>query len=137
MREAKRLRSLGFALALDDAGSGNSGLEMLSQLAVDFVKIDREVIVRAQFDVGGRAVLAGIIAIAQEMHAQIIAEGIEDTAMLELVRNATRWSTIPCALQGYYLGRPQAEFVDAVQDATIVGRLSAFDEREIAQQRTA
>jgi predicted signal transduction protein with EAL and GGDEF domain len=113
VREAKRLRALGFALALDDAGSGNSGLEMLSQLAVDFVKIDREVIVRAQSDVGGRAVLAGIIAIAQEMRAQIIAEGIEDAAMLDLVRNATRWSTISSAVQGYYLGRPSENFVDA------------------------
>lgn len=125
IREAKRLRALGFALALDDAGSGNSGLEMLSQLAVEFVKIDREVIVRAQSDVGGRAVLAGIIAIAQEMDAQIIAEGIEDSAMLDLVRNATRKSTIPCAVQGYYLGRPSAHFVDAVQHAVVEERLAA------------
>ena len=117
------MRSLGFALALDDAGSGNSGLEMLSQLAVDFVKIDREVIVRAQSDLGGRAVLAGIIAIAQEMHAQIIAEGIEDASMLDLVRNATRWSTISSAVQGYYLGRPSEHFVDAVALACVEERL--------------
>jgi diguanylate cyclase (GGDEF)-like protein len=125
IREAKRLRALGFALALDDAGSGNSGLEMLSQLAVEFVKIDREVIVRAQSDVGGRAVLAGIIAIAQEMDAQIIAEGIEDSAMLDLVGNATRSSTIPCAVQGYFLGRPSAHFVDAVQYAVVEERIAA------------
>jgi diguanylate cyclase (GGDEF)-like protein len=125
IREAKRLRALGFALALDDAGSGNSGLEMLSQLAVEFVKIDREVIVRAQSDVGGRAVLAGIIAIAQEMDAQIIAEGIEDGAMLDLVRNAARRSTISSAVQGYYLGRPSAHFVDAVQHAVVEERLAA------------
>ena len=124
IREAKRLRALGFALALDDAGSGNSGLEMLSQLAVDFVKIDREVIVRAQSDVGGRAVLAGIIAIAQEMNARIIAEGIEDDAMLSLVRTATSRSTIPCALQGYYFGRPSEHFVSAAQLAVVEERLS-------------
>jgi EAL domain-containing protein (putative c-di-GMP-specific phosphodiesterase class I) len=128
IREAKRLRALGFALALDDAGSGNSGLEMLSQLAVDFVKIDREVIVRAQSDVGGRAVLAGIIAIAQEMRAQIIAEGIEDASMLDLVRNATRWSTISSAVQGYYLGRPSDRFVDAAGLARVEERLAAGPE---------
>ncbi len=123
VREAKRLRSLGFALALDDAGSGNSGLEMLSQMAVDFVKIDREVIVQAQSGSGGRAVLAGIIAIAQEMQAQVIAEGIEDAAMLALVKRATRWSTISCAVQGYYFGRPAAGFVDEPQLSLIRGRL--------------
>jgi diguanylate cyclase (GGDEF)-like protein len=125
VREARRLRALGFALALDDAGSGNSGLEMLSQLAVDFVKIDREVIVQAQTGSGGRAVLAGIVAIAQEMRAQIIAEGIEDSTMLNLVRNATRWSSIPCAVQGYYLGRPAPGFVDAATLAVVEHRLTA------------
>ena len=107
VREAARLRALGFLLALDDAGSGNSGLEMLSKLAVDFVKIDREVIVRAQGGAGGRGVLAGIIAIAHEMDAQIIAEGIEDASMLELIRSATRSSPVDCAVQGYY-PRPAA-----------------------------
>ncbi len=123
IREATRLRSLGFLLALDDAGSGNSGLEMLSKLAVDFVKIDRDVIVRAQAGAGGRGVLAGIIAIAHEMNAQIIAEGIEDSAMLELVRGATRTSPVDCGVQGYYLGRPQADFVGARARDVAVQRL--------------
>ncbi len=125
VREAARLRALGFLLALDDAGSGNSGLEMLSKLAVDFVKIDREVIVRAQAGAGGRGVLAGIIAIAHEMHAQIVAEGIEDSGMLELIRGATRSSPVDCAVQGYYLGRPQPHFVDDCEEEVVVRRLGA------------
>ncbi len=123
IREATRLRALGFLLALDDAGSGNAGLEMLSKLAVDFVKIDRDVIVRAQAGDGGRGVMAGIIAIAHEMHARIIAEGIEDSAMLELVRHATRSSVMDCGVQGYYLGRPQPGFVDRRDAVTAVRRL--------------
>jgi diguanylate cyclase (GGDEF)-like protein len=123
IREATRLRALGFLLALDDAGSGNSGLEMLSKLAVDFVKVDRDVIVRAQAGAGGRGVLAGIIAIAHEMSAQIIAEGIEDSAMLELIRGATRSSPVDCSVQGYYLGRPQADFVGEHDEAVAVARL--------------
>lgn len=134
IREAKRLRALGFALALDDAGSGNSGLEMLSQLPVEYVKIDREVIVRAQSDVGGRAVLAGIIAIAQEMDAQIIAEGIEDGAMLDLVRAATRNATITCAVQGYYFGRPSERFVDAAAQSLVEARLATRANFEAANR---
>ena len=123
VREALRLRALGFGLALDDAGSGNAGLEMLSKLAVDYVKIDRDVIVRAQAGAGGRGVLAGIIAIAYEIQARIIAEGIEDSEMLDLVLRATRSAPTRSAVQGYYLGRPQPDFVDEHESALAVARL--------------
>jgi hypothetical protein len=42
--------------------------------------------------------------------------------MLDLVRNATRWSMICSAVQGYYLGRPSERFVDA-------GALARVEER--------
>ncbi|MEA2785081.1 MAG: hypothetical protein QOF71_1185 [Candidatus Eremiobacteraeota bacterium] len=114
IREAARLRRLGFLLALDDTGTGTSGLEMLSRLGVDFVKIDREVIVRALAGAGGRGILAGILAVAHEMGATIIAEGIESAEMLEVIRKATR-SVTQTAAQGYYLGPPLPRFVDAAQ----------------------
>ncbi len=114
IREAARLRRLGFLLALDDTGTGTSGLEMLSRLGVDFVKIDREVIVRALAGAGGRGILAGILAVAHEMGATIIAEGIESSEMLEVIRNATRSATRTAA-QGYYLGPPLPRFVDAAE----------------------
>ncbi len=112
VREVKRLRQLGFRVALDDTGAGNAGLEMLSQVPVDFVKIDRTVVARALTDTAARAVLAGIIAIAQETGAYVIAEGIEDSAMLALVRgvgvaeptNGTRGGVQ--GVQGFLLGRP-------------------------------
>ena len=112
IREAARLRRLGFLLALDNTGTGTSGLEMLSRLVVDFVKIDREVIVRAVAGAGGRGILAGILAVAHEMGATIIAEGIESAEMLDVVRNATRSSATQTAAQGYYLGLPAPRFAD-------------------------
>ena len=113
IREAARLRRLGFLLALDDTGTGTSGLEMLSRLVVDFVKIDREVIVRAVAGAGGRGILAGILAVAHEMGATIIAEGIESSEMLDIVRDATRSATTDTAAQGYYLGPPLPRIADA------------------------
>jgi len=110
VREATRLRALGFKLALDDTGAGNAGLEMLSQLPVDYVKIDRAVLVKALGDKAARAVLAGIIAIAREMDTYVIAEGIEDMALLDLARhagvpNGDRPTGVQ-GVQGYLLGRP-------------------------------
>jgi diguanylate cyclase (GGDEF)-like protein len=112
VREAARLRALGFKLALDDTGAGNAGLEMLSQLPVDYVKIDRGVLVKALTDRAAYAVMVGIIAIACEMGAYVTAEGIEDTAVLTLARGAgvksSNDQTGVQGLQGYLLGRPSA-----------------------------
>ncbi len=109
VREARRLHGLGFKLALDDTGAGNAGLRMLSQLPVDFVKIDRGVVAQALTEKAARGILAGIVAIAQETGTYVIAEGIEDQAMLDLVRAAGGVSSTQPGIQGvqgYLLGRP-------------------------------
>jgi diguanylate cyclase (GGDEF)-like protein len=91
-------------------GAGNAGLEVLSQLPVDYVKIDRAVLVKALDDKTARAVLAGIIAIARETNTYVIAEGIEDSAMLALARRVGApdgdTPTGVQGVQGYLLGRP-------------------------------
>ena len=109
--EAARLRALGFKIALDDVGAGNSGLQMMRELELDFVKIDRMVLVRAVTDITARAVLVSVIAFARETGTFVIAEGIEDEEMLALAR----WPRPAEAellgaqgVQGYLLGRPGA-----------------------------
>jgi diguanylate cyclase (GGDEF)-like protein len=108
--EAARLRRLGFKLALDDVGAGNAGLEMLSALPVDFIKIDRAVVANAVEDRGARAVMLGIMAFARECGAFVIAEGIETEAMLELARDPDPdREARPVGAhgaQGFLLGRP-------------------------------
>lgn len=111
---ANELRQLGFRLALDDTGVGNSGLEMLSKLAVDFVKIDRCIIVKALTNRGARGVIAGIIAIAKETGAYVIAEGIEDIPMLDLVcgPNSDKLHQGQVrGVQGHLLRRPSTTMV--------------------------
>jgi diguanylate cyclase (GGDEF)-like protein len=113
VQKVKFLRMMGFQMALDDVGAGNAGLEMLSQLPVDFVKIDRAVVNRALTDRAAYGVLVGIIAIARESHIAVIAEGIETPEMLALVQQLQVQYG-----QGYLLGRP-AETIpvaDTLQD---------------------
>ncbi len=101
VQKAKFLRLMGFRVALDDAGAGNAGLEMLSQLQVDFVKIDRAVVINALTDQAVRSVFAGITTIARESQISVVAEGIENAEMLAFVQQAG----VQYA-QGYLLGRP-------------------------------
>jgi diguanylate cyclase (GGDEF)-like protein len=111
---ATQLRTLGFKIALDDTGAGNSGLELLSQLQVDFLKIDRDVIVKACTDRIARGVLMGIVTIAVENDSVVIAEGIEDDIMLDLVREIAGID----ALQGYLIGRPSQAPVTTLPAST-------------------
>ncbi len=108
VQKARFLRLLGFRVALDDAGAGNAGLEMLSQLSVDFVKIDRAVVVNALTDRAVRSVFAGITTIARESQIPVVAEGIENAEMLDFVQQAGVHYA-----QGYLLGRPSETILEA------------------------
>jgi diguanylate cyclase (GGDEF)-like protein len=107
---ARELQRFGFKLALDDTGAGNAGLEYLSRLKVDFIKIDGAIVANAKHDVSARGVIAAIVALAKTTHAYVIAEGIEDRGMLDSVRPAKLGEvaspTAVSGVQGYYVGRP-------------------------------
>jgi diguanylate cyclase (GGDEF)-like protein len=108
------LRALGVRIALDDTGSGHAGLEILSKVRFDFVKIARGLIVAAMASSEARGVLAGIIAIARETGSYLIAEGIETGEMLDFVNKAhvPNFAGVR-GIQGYLLGRPQTGHVDS------------------------
>jgi diguanylate cyclase (GGDEF)-like protein len=106
---AAQLRSLGFRLGLDDVGRGNSGLETLRRLAVDYVKIDQSIVAGAPTDVNAAAVLVAIVAYARRTGAFVIAEGIESEEILAYVRNAHEMDAQELAIeggQGFLLGEP-------------------------------
>jgi EAL domain-containing protein (putative c-di-GMP-specific phosphodiesterase class I) len=113
LRGIEQLRAAGLRVAIDDVGIGNSGLEMLRRVRPDFVKIDRAVVRDAPHDPGARAVLVAIAAFATETGACVIAEGIEDDGVLDLVRgvDGDAWPGGPRiqAGQGFGLGRPLPE----------------------------
>lgn len=132
---AKRLRQLGFQLALDDVGIGSSGLEMLRDLPVDFVKIDRSVIASAVDDPKAQALLMAIIAFARRAGAFVIAEGIESEQILSFVRQAHEMEVMNDRVidggQGFILGRPDPDLksapaeVPSISDITVSGATAA------------
>jgi diguanylate cyclase (GGDEF)-like protein len=106
----QRLRRLGFKIALDDVGTGNSGLDMLSKLHAEFVKLDRSIVLAAATESGARAVLMAMAAFARQTGAFVIAEGIEDEDTLAFLRGLDYRDLSTHAIiqggQGYGLGRP-------------------------------
>ncbi|MGH7738130.1 MAG: EAL domain-containing protein [Candidatus Tyrphobacter sp.] len=110
VRRADALRNLGIRICADDAGTGTSGMTLLSSLTFDFVKIDHTLLLEAA-SAKRRGVLTGILAIADAMGADVIAEGVETPELLEFARNLHRIVRVQSGgvqgLQGYLLGRPE------------------------------
>ncbi|MGZ4969166.1 MAG: PAS domain S-box protein [Methylobacter sp.] len=94
-------RKLGVRFALDDFGTGYSSLSYLSKLPVDVLKIDQSFIRDMLEDKGDRAIVQGIIALAQAFDRQTVAEGIETEEHYRVLCD------MGCQLgQGYGIARP-------------------------------
>jgi diguanylate cyclase (GGDEF)-like protein len=116
----QHLRAQGFKIAADEIGTGNSGLGILRQIKVEFVKLDRTIVSAAATDPGARAVLMAIATYARQTGAFVIAEGIEDDETLQFLHaideRELRGDAVIQGGQGYGLGRP-ADTIQAVPQA--------------------
>jgi diguanylate cyclase (GGDEF)-like protein len=93
--------SMGFSTAIDDFGSGYSGLRLWSEIRPDFVKLDRHFISDIHNDPVKQEFVRSIQEIALGIQCMVIAEGIE---------TPEEYHTI-CSLgiglgQGYHFARP-------------------------------
>ena len=80
------LRALGVKIAIDDFGTGHSNLSMLSRLAFDVFKIDRQFISNLTTDRQAPAIVEMILGMAETLGMQTVAEGIETEAQAEFLR---------------------------------------------------
>lgn len=94
-------RNMGFEIAIDDLGSGYSGLKLWSELRPEYVKVDKHFIAGLDRDPVKKEFVRSICNIAQTMQCQVIAEGIE---RIEELRSLQQLGV--GIGQGYYLGRP-------------------------------
>ena len=80
------IRELGVSISIDDFGTGYSSLSHLSKLPVDTLKIDQSFLRRLLEPKGSLLVVQSIIRLAHGMHLNVVAEGVETEAELDLVR---------------------------------------------------
>jgi EAL domain-containing protein (putative c-di-GMP-specific phosphodiesterase class I) len=99
---AERLHEIGCKLALDDFGTGYGGFTYLKQLPVDFLKIDIEFVRDLLTNAASRHVVQAVVELARGFGLKTVAEGVEDGATLELLRDLG----VDLA-QGYHIARPQ------------------------------
>jgi diguanylate cyclase (GGDEF)-like protein len=81
------LQALRVGLKLDDFGTGYSSLSYLRTQRFDSLKIDRSFVSRLGSDSEGPAIIGTILGLAQDLHMNVVAEGIENEHQLaELIR---------------------------------------------------
>ncbi|WLR51614.1 EAL domain-containing protein [Bacillus tianshenii] len=78
-------RNQGFQIAVDDAGAGYSSALAISELAPEYIKIDRGLIDGVSTSSVKESILEAFVTIAKRMNSYVIAEGIETTADLAKV----------------------------------------------------
>ena len=81
------LKTLGVRLAIDDFGTGYSSLAALQNFPLDVLKIDRSFVEQVDHEGQGRWIAATIIAMARNLHLEVIAEGIETRAQANWLRS--------------------------------------------------
>ncbi len=96
-----KLHALGCRVGLDDFGTGYGGFTYLKQLPIDFLKIDIEFVRDVRHNPSSRVVVDAIVKLAQGFDLQTVAEGVEDLATLEALRELG-----VDLVQGYFVGRP-------------------------------
>lgn len=95
------LRGAGLKIAIDDAGSGYSGLETILNLRPDYIKVADSLVRNLETDPIRREVVASLASIGRRIPATLIAEGIE--------REEERQALVGLKIeygQGFLLGRP-------------------------------
>ncbi len=95
------LKRHGLALSLDDFGTGYSSLSLLKRLPIDQLKIDQSFVRELLVAPSDVAIAKSIIALAEALGLEVIAEGVETLAQQQFL------AALGCSrYQGYLIGRP-------------------------------
>lgn len=104
------LRDMGVAIAVDDFGSGQTSLRYINQFPLTTIKIDRSFIQNIGGSEKASEITRTIILLGQKLGINVVAEGVEETDQLDLLR---QWKCDQ--IQGFLFSKPMTE--DSVSES--------------------
>lgn len=104
-----QFRTMGAQVHLDDFGTGYSSLSKLARLPLDSIKLDQSFISSISEDLTSQAVVRAMVAVAQQLNIQVVAEGVETESQADFLKSIEVDSA-----QGYLYAKPMPvkEFED-------------------------
>ena len=122
-------RSQNYKIAIDDAGAGYSGLNLISDVNPDYIKLDMKLIRNIDTDRLKNALIKGMVELSKESKINLIAEGIETREELEaLIQLGVQYG------QGYYIQKPLEEIIDV--NYQLIQEINEMNQTKIeAQER--
>lgn len=97
----RALREAGFKISLDDFGVGYSSVNLLCQIQVDTIKLDKTFLDQASILPCKRTLIEGIVGTGNDLDIAVLCEGVETQLQALFLKQAG------CKMaQGYFYGRP-------------------------------
>ena len=101
LEESARIKKNGFALWLDDFGSGYSSFNALKDFAFDVVKLDMEFLKGFEKNEKSKPIIESVLKMANSINMSTLCEGVETKEQADFLKK------IGCVrLQGYYVSKP-------------------------------
>ncbi len=96
-----RLHDMGFVIAVDDFGTGQSSLAYIRRLPIHQIKIDRSFIRNLATDPDNQVIVKATVDMAHSLNLQVVAEGVETDADMQILKDMScRYA------QGYGIAKP-------------------------------
>jgi len=99
--EIERFKALGIKIAIDDFGTGFSSLNLLSELPVDTLKIDRGFVLNIEDKPANQAIVEAVTLCARKLGVKVCIEGVETRELIDFLEQYAVHS-----YQGYYFSKP-------------------------------
>ena len=97
------IHSIGAKVSMDDFGSGNTSLNILTKYDFDFIKLDKSFFKEKSFDESTKKSLKTIVTLAHELGKKVVAEGVETEVIDKFLKS------INCDIvQGFYYSKPMS-----------------------------
>ena len=97
----EKLRAFGFAVEIDDFGSGYSSLNTLKDIHADVLKLDMGFLSQTEFKDRSNAVIDAVVTLSKQLGLSVISEGVETSEQVDFLTK-----TGCDVFQGYYFARP-------------------------------
>ncbi len=101
IEKMQELKKMGVNFSIDDFGTGYSSLTYLKRFPLDQLKIDKSFIDDINVDINGQVIIETIIAMADRLGFNLIAEGVETVEQLSYLKENGCFN-----YQGYYFSPP-------------------------------